>query len=666
MGFFDLNIPYLESSPSDKTAFKATRTKLVIKAMELGYTGIAYNRTIKGLMSDHDRCCISLLTLSSLLKLAPSLSSSVNLHRDLLGVPLASPFRQYTRLTVCAEGPSQAQALNSGNPILKTYDLVAVRPLNQAIFDQACEKLEADIIAIDFSERLPFRLKLPMVKAAIKRGVYFELTYSDLIVDVQTRRQMISNAKLLVDWTRGKNLIFSSGAPSVNELRGPYDVANLSLLLGISMERAKVAISKNCRTLVANALRKKQFHKEAIRVEVIPSGVSLDSNKPLSGDWFKWDPISSGEGDLLLEDMAKSFSVSSKESKTVKALDFASVIDSMPSYGFQVKALISQTETVPQPPDYGKDFLSAAEVVEISAAASGLPEQSGKLDLLPEPDQTSSYDFSLIHQTSGCENSQSLYSASDTTKALTNSEEIRTPTTTSNEEKENPNGSDVNLSLSVAEKHDLQLQICVANSESHIVPENENYMFHASTKDLELDAPCDADAERQLPTLPEDIVLSPTNEESKSTKSSNVVLGFDMEGMLMEADMKNQENTSLALNDVSLHEQFPEGEQYREPGNDAAILTDHLPIPESFIDMTITDDGSVANHELAEVTMEELKHGEADAEVHHPTFVQSISGKSRPKWRASNRAGLFPFKPLLNPMAFKKKSKKIKSRVKML
>jgi hypothetical protein len=29
-----------------------------------------------------------------------------------------------------------------------------------------------------------------------QRGVYFEITYSDLIVDVQTRRQMISNAKV--------------------------------------------------------------------------------------------------------------------------------------------------------------------------------------------------------------------------------------------------------------------------------------------------------------------------------------------------------------------------------------------------------------------------------------------------------------------------------------
>jgi ribonuclease P/MRP protein subunit RPP1 len=380
-----------------------------------------------------------------------------------------------------------------------------------------------------------------------------------------------------------------------------------------------------CRTLVANALRKKQFHKEAIRVEVIPSGVPLDANKPFSGDWFKWDPISSGEGDLLLEDMAKSFSASTKVSKTVKALDFASVIDSMPSYGFQVKALISQTEAVPQPPDNGKDFLSAAEVVEVSAAASGLPEQLDRLDLRPEPDQTSSYDFSLIHQISGCENSQHLYSPSDTTKALINSEEIRTPTTTSKEEKENPNGSDVNLSLNVAEKHDLQLQLCVANFESHIVPENEYFTFHASAKDLELDAPCDADAKRQLPTLSEDIVLpSPTNEESKSTKSSDVVLGFDMEGV----DVKNQENTSLALNDLSLHEQFPEREQYREIGNDAAILTEHLPISESYIDMRITDDASVANHESAEVTMEEQRHGEADAEVHHPTLVQSISGNT--------------------------------------
>ncbi|CAL9238262.1 unnamed protein product [Arabidopsis halleri] len=31
-------------------------------------------------------------------------------------------------------------SLNSGNPILKSYDIIAVRPMNQNAFDYACEK----------------------------------------------------------------------------------------------------------------------------------------------------------------------------------------------------------------------------------------------------------------------------------------------------------------------------------------------------------------------------------------------------------------------------------------------------------------------------------------------------------------------------------------------
>ncbi|XP_075633573.1 protein GAMETOPHYTE DEFECTIVE 1-like [Castanea sativa] len=114
--------------------------------MELGYIGIAYNGPIKGVMSDNDRCSISLLLCQS---------------------PPRPP-QCSTRLTVCVENHSQALALNSGNPILKTYDLVAVKPLDQNALDDACDKSEIDIIAIDFSERLPFRLKQTKVKAAIE------------------------------------------------------------------------------------------------------------------------------------------------------------------------------------------------------------------------------------------------------------------------------------------------------------------------------------------------------------------------------------------------------------------------------------------------------------------------------------------------------------------
>lgn len=546
---------------------------------------------------------------------------------------------------------------------MKTYNLVAVKPLNQSVFDQACQKLEVDIIAIDFSEKLPFRLKLPMVKAAIKRGVYFEITYSNLIADVQTRRQVISNAKLLVDWTRGKNLIFSSAAPSVNELRGPYDVANLSSLLGLTMERAKAAISKNCRSLIANALRKKQFYKEAIKVEAISSSEQLDSKEHWSGDLFKWDPISSGEGDLLLDDMAKSFSASTKVSKTVKAIDFASVVDSMPSHGFQVKALISHTETVPQPPDNGKNCLSSAEVVEVSAAASGLPEQLNRSDF-PKPDQSSLYDTPSMRQTSGCENSKNLYLPSDTTKAFTDSKEIRTLTTTIEVEPDNSNGLDVSLALDVVEKHDLQLKNCVS---SHVVLSNDNVMFHTSTGDLELDAACDIDAKGEISMLFKDIGLpAPQNEESKSLKSSDVALDVKMDGNLPEVDINDQEHTSLALNDVSLHECFPERAQFMEPGNDALLLTDCVPIPESSNEMKVIDETSMEKDESPEVTMEEQKHGEADTEVDNPTLVQSISGKSRAKRRTSHRVPLLPFKRLLNPIPFKRKTKKIKRGIKMV
>ncbi|XP_042505775.1 protein GAMETOPHYTE DEFECTIVE 1-like [Macadamia integrifolia] len=201
MGFFDLNVPYMEGRRSEKSianksSRKNARLKFVVKAMEMGYTGVAYNRLMKGIMSDSDRCTISLFPLSSLLKAAPNLSTSVKFHREILGVPSNSPFRQYTRLTVAVETPRQADALNSGNPVLKSYDLVAVRPLNQLAFDRACKDSEVDIIAIDFSQRLPFRLKLPLVKAAMERGIYFEIVYSHLISDVQARRQLISNAKV--------------------------------------------------------------------------------------------------------------------------------------------------------------------------------------------------------------------------------------------------------------------------------------------------------------------------------------------------------------------------------------------------------------------------------------------------------------------------------------
>ncbi|KAG6538811.1 hypothetical protein ZIOFF_003941 [Zingiber officinale] len=372
--FFDLSIPYLEDgggSPSENKARKDARLKAVVRAMELGYVAVAYDRPFRGVLSDALRCNISPFSLDSLLKAAPVLASSAAFHRDLLGAPRSSTFRQYTRLTILVAGAAAVVSLN-GNALLRTYDLVAVRPLDQEAFDKACEssmvslpvalirepccnpkntgvgnlvaeklknkedlltmqiewciplKMDVDIIALDFSQKLPFRLKIPSIKLAIQRGLYFEITYSHLIADSHVRRKILSDVKLLSDWSRGKNLLISSAASTVNDVRGPLDVANLAVfLLGLSAEHAKYTISQNCRSLLANAIRKKQFYKETIRLErVIPDGQFNPKSFSLD-KWNKWDPISSDKGDLLsLDDITKFPTFIRKQSFGSNSIDF--------------------------------------------------------------------------------------------------------------------------------------------------------------------------------------------------------------------------------------------------------------------------------------------------------------------------------------------------------
>lgn len=303
MGFFDVNIP-IEDEPKDKNKArnaKDTRVKLVVKAMELGYSGIAFNRSISGVISDSDRCTITPLPLSSLLGASPALAETVRFHRDVLGVPVGESFKQYTRLTIVVESMVQAAAIKPSHPVLRGYDLVAVQPMDQQTFEHACKNLEVDLITIDFSKRLPFRILRAHVNAAMERGIFFEIMYSSAISNFRSRREIFACAKVLINYTRGRNIIVSSAASRVNELRGPNDVANMSTLFGLSLEHAQAAVSKNCRTVILHGLTRKKFHKSAIQVEDhSPDGI-FGSHKA----WFNvsevWDPISSGDGDLVLK-----------------------------------------------------------------------------------------------------------------------------------------------------------------------------------------------------------------------------------------------------------------------------------------------------------------------------------------------------------------------------
>lgn len=114
-----------------------------------------------------------------------------------------------------------------------------------------------DIVCITVTEKLPFYFKRPPINVAIDRGVAFELVYSPAIKDSTMRRYTISNALNLMQICKGKNVIVSSAAERPLEIRGPYDVANLGLLFGLSESDAKAAVSTNCRAVLLHGETRK-------------------------------------------------------------------------------------------------------------------------------------------------------------------------------------------------------------------------------------------------------------------------------------------------------------------------------------------------------------------------------------------------------------------------
>ncbi|XP_073291753.1 protein GAMETOPHYTE DEFECTIVE 1-like [Primulina huaijiensis] len=714
MGFFDLNVPYHESDRqvTDKSSLKSRRLKLSLKAMEFGYTGIAYNRTLKGVMSESDRCSTPLFPMSSILKLVPSssaLSAAVKFHRELLNVSVSAPFRQYTRITVIVDSPSQVVALNVGNPVLKSYDIAAVRPLNQNAFDQACQTSEVDIIAIDFSEKLPFRLKQPMVKSAIKRGVYFEITYSGLLGDAQSRRLMISNSKMLVDWTRGKNLIFSSAASSAMELRGPLDVSNLFSLLGLSIEHAKAAISKNCRSLLANALRKKQFYKEAVKVEEIPSHGQVNPKHPAFDEWLKWDPVSSGEGDLLLDDMKKSFSLSNCTIKKVKTIDFTSSMNGMPAHGLQIKDLISRAKTVHEPPDTGK-YLSDAMETEVAVSVFEKLEEENGLNtfseeqlsqvrnpgdrhtlgtehcgtvLMPEC-QATSHGVAIVHSASGLKESKvsldshpnelvSTIPLSEEGQTSLSDEEIRYQVScladpeimpvksgtsnivskleeavlVSSDELTYSNVLEADVVASETKLQDRKSQICGQS----VLPDNEQVHI-ITVKDKSFIIP---ENHSSNGFLSPSVKSSVSNLKMESNVKNNLEIStFVQEGIVLdqvsnEVINKSKRERSLASSDLALQDICIERREYKEMACSSVTLDDKFTIDESFNLVTNLDEP------ISENVMGKWK--QVDSVTVHQGIGKSLAGGKRRKRNALHQSFLFPFKHFLKPSQCKKTRK---------
>lgn len=189
----------------------------------------------------------------------------------------SSPIKQYTRLTLCLKDPQQNYGINSGgtDKLVSSYDILAIQPESEKMFITACTSLDIDIISLPITSRLPFPLKSGYIKAALNRGVSFELCYAPLIEDSNSRRHSISNARTLLrlggiggsvkSCSKGK-VFLSSGTTNPWFLRPPMDVKNLSKILGVPTALLPCILSKNPMYTFMHAATRKHSFRASISI----------------------------------------------------------------------------------------------------------------------------------------------------------------------------------------------------------------------------------------------------------------------------------------------------------------------------------------------------------------------------------------------------------------
>lgn len=188
---------------------------LIATPSKVGYTTVALNYTIEG-------------------KIDP-----VTHINPLLAVPPRTDLIILRRLTIILDESSEKGfGLSTQHAThLSSYDIIALRPTTANTFSLAClthtqpSPTTAHIISIDAasaSPQLPFRLKLSLVRTAVRNGGVFEISYAGALAsDDSARRNWWAGAREIVRATKGKGLLLTGGGQGIAELRAPLDAINL-------------------------------------------------------------------------------------------------------------------------------------------------------------------------------------------------------------------------------------------------------------------------------------------------------------------------------------------------------------------------------------------------------------------------------------------------------
>ncbi|CAD8052590.1 unnamed protein product [Paramecium sonneborni] len=166
--------------------------------------------------------------------------------------------KQYSRLTLEASDNKFLSSIKQENKFLSGYDIIAIKPKSEVVFTFLCTTLNFfDIITFDCYEKLPFIPKAKICKQLLDKNIMFEINYGDAIQDPNKRRQFISNAQIIINATKGRNILFSSDTSYWLYHRSPYDLVALGITIGLKKDQATQAVGLNADMVIKHGIHRK-------------------------------------------------------------------------------------------------------------------------------------------------------------------------------------------------------------------------------------------------------------------------------------------------------------------------------------------------------------------------------------------------------------------------
>ena len=306
-GYCDLNIPFNEDDAQTSTK------DLVRRALLLGYETIAINISInqKDLLSKGQQRQKAKKAKhggtekeSGLLDFPepPSIDLNESDYPD-LAIKNKTPVI-LTRLTLTFSNNDFLPIFNNSKNVEK-FDILAICPTSAlALLNLLKSNFKADMIVFDPENSngnessggdSVVRWNRKLYNECADKNMYFEIPYAPAIRDSTVRRRIIRQSHIYHAVGKSKNIVISSDARHVLELRGPHDVANLGHLFGLNEQQGKMAVSNTaCDTVRSAAGRKIGCYRATVQSidslskedkwKIPKLGNEIDTNQELSDD----------------------------------------------------------------------------------------------------------------------------------------------------------------------------------------------------------------------------------------------------------------------------------------------------------------------------------------------------------------------------------------------